>query len=48
MILKNIDRIKYPDNLLEGTGNTLKHIKIKEDKDVNEIILTEWLTCIAE
>ncbi len=32
----NIDKIKDPNNLLEGTGNTLKHIKIKNKEDIND------------
>lgn len=44
----NIDKIKDPDNLLEGSGNTLKHIKIKDKKDINQKILKEWLTSVAE
>lgn len=44
----NIDKIKDPDNLLEGSGNTLKHIKIKDKKDIDEKLLKEWLSSIAQ
>lgn len=44
----NIDKIQDPDNLLEGEGNTLKHIKITilEDKQKKEIV--KWLKQITE
>ena len=44
----NIDKINDPDKLLEGSGNTLKHIKIKNKKDINELVLKNWLCSIAE
>lgn len=43
----NIDKIKDPNNLLEGSGNTLKHIKIRAKKDLKEDILKEWFISIA-
>ncbi|MFZ2593447.1 MAG: DUF1801 domain-containing protein [Minisyncoccia bacterium] len=39
----NIDKIKDPDNLLQGEGDTLKHIKIKSADDVNAPVIREWL-----
>lgn len=44
----NPDRIIDPDGLLEGTGNTLKHIKVKGMDDVNEELLKEWLVAVSE
>lgn len=44
----NIDKIEDPDHLLEGTGNTLKHIKIKKKEDINKAVLSKWLQAIAE
>lgn len=39
----NVQKIKDPDKLLEGEGNTLKHIKIKTKADIKEKIITRWL-----
>jgi hypothetical protein len=43
----NIDKLIDPDNLLEGEGNTLKHIKIKSADDIKPKIIKEWLTQIT-
>lgn len=43
----NIDKIKDPDNLLEGIGNTLKHIKIKKLEDIKEKVISDWLKQIT-
>lgn len=43
----NISKIKDPDNLLEGEGNTLKHIKIKNTGEIKPIIISEWLKQIT-
>lgn len=43
----NIDKIIDPDNLLEGEGNTLKHIKIKCADDIKPKIIKEWLQQIT-
>ena len=39
----NIDKIIDPNQLLEGDGNTLKHIKIKNMGDINQLVIAEWL-----
>lgn len=39
----NIDKIEDPDNLLEGEGNTLKHIKIKGLDEIKPKIIAKWL-----
>ena len=44
----NIDKIEDPDNVLEGSGNTLKHIKIKNKTDFDEKLVSKWLKSIAE
>ncbi|WP_107038637.1 DUF1801 domain-containing protein [Brumimicrobium mesophilum] len=44
----NIEKIEDPDGLLEGSGNTLKHIKIKKMSDINEELLKEWFKSISE
>lgn len=39
----NIDKIQDPANLLEGEGNTLKHIKIKNSDEIDSKIICKWL-----
>lgn len=43
----NIDKIQDPDNLLEGEGNTLKHIKINSKDEIKPKIIAEWLKQIT-
>lgn len=43
----HIDKIEDPGNLLEGTGNTLKHIKVKTLDEINKELLTKWFKAIA-
>jgi hypothetical protein len=43
----NIDKIQDPDNLLEGEGNKLKHIKINSKDEVKPKIIAEWLKQIT-
>jgi len=43
----NIDKIQDPDNLLEGEGNTLKHIKIKSKAEIQKEVLSLWLKQIT-
>ena len=43
----NIDKIDDPNNLLEGSGNTLRHIKIKSSADIDKNLLTKWLQAIS-
>jgi hypothetical protein len=44
----NIDKIQDPDNLLEGEGNILKHIKIKNKDEIRKNVISEWLKQIAK
>lgn len=43
----NTDKIIDPDNLLEGDGKTLKHIKIRTLEEINHKIISEWLKQIT-
>jgi hypothetical protein len=43
----NIEKIQDPDNLLEGEGNTLKHIKIKSKDEIKQKNIYEWLKQIT-
>jgi len=43
----NIDKIQDPENLLEGEGNTLKHIKIKSKAEIQKEVVSLWLKQIT-
>lgn len=43
----NIDKIQDPDSLLEGDGNTLKHIKIKSKAEIQKEVISLWLKQIT-
>ena len=43
----NIDKIQDPNSLLEGEGNTLKHIKIKSKVEIKSKVIAEWLKQIT-
>jgi hypothetical protein len=43
-----IDKLKDPDNLLEGEGNTLKHIKVTILDDKQKKQIEKWLKQITE
>ena len=43
----HIDKIQDPDNLLEGEGNTLRHIKIKKLEDIQTKTVSAWLVQIT-
>lgn len=44
----NIDKIDDPDTILEGSGKTLKHIKIKNETDIPTTQLKNWLSAISQ
>lgn len=44
----NIDRIDDPNEILEGEGKTMRHIKVKSIEDINEKLIIEWLQLTAE
>lgn len=44
----NIDKIDDPDNVLEGNGTTLRHIKIKSATDYDAQLIQKWLKAIAD
>ena len=43
----HVDQIDDPEGLLEGSGNKLKHIKIRKKEDIREEILGKWLKAVA-
>ena len=42
-----VDKLIDPDNLLEGEGNTLKHIKIKKMEEIRKEVISLWLKQIT-
>ncbi len=44
----NFDRIDNGKEMLEGSGNTLRHIKIRTESDIKPEILAEWFTATAD
>ena len=44
----NIDKIQDPENKLEGAGNTLRHIKIRKEEDIDLTLINKWLKSISE
>lgn len=44
----NTDKIEDRDNVLEGTGKDLRHIKIRKPEDINVPLLKKWLKAVAE
>jgi hypothetical protein len=44
----HIDKLIDPDNLLEGEGNTLKHIKISKLDNKQKLQIKKWLKQITE
>ncbi len=45
----NIDNsLSDPDNRLEGTGNKLRHIKIKSKEDIDSEQISRWLKSITK
>jgi len=44
---KNLDQLNDPNKLLEGTGKTMRHIKIKKASEIDKGTLTEWFLGIT-
>jgi hypothetical protein len=39
---KDFEKLNDPNKLLEGTGKTMRHIKLKKASDIDNELLTEW------
>lgn len=35
-------KLNDPTNLLEGTGKSMRHVKLRSTSDINSTLLTEW------
>ena len=42
------EKLNDPNNLLEGTGKTMRHIKLKKTADINTKLLEEWFTILVK
>lgn len=42
------EKLNDPQNLLEGTGKDMRHIKLKSEDDIDAKLLGEWLKMSAE
>lgn len=45
---KDIEKIKDPKNKLEGTGKTMRHIKLKNTAEIDITELKEWFKLITK
>ena len=43
----NPEKIEDTDNLLEGSGSVIRHLKIKSVNDIDVNQLTKWLRVVA-
>lgn len=44
----NFEKIEDTNNLLQGEGNTMRHIKIKSIDEINAPLIKQWLIATAE
>lgn len=44
----NIDRIKDPKRILEGTGKNMRHLKLKNLEELDKVLIAEWLRNTAD
>lgn len=44
---KDIIKLNDPNNLLEGNGKTMRHIKIRKASDIDAHLLSEWIAAIT-
>jgi hypothetical protein len=43
----NFERIPDAETILEGSGNTLRHLKIKPTATLDQALLATWLVAVA-
>jgi hypothetical protein len=44
---RNLDKLNDPGNRLEGSGKTMRHIKMKSVSDVSREQLADWITAVT-
>ncbi|HLW38919.1 MAG TPA: DUF1801 domain-containing protein [Brumimicrobium sp.] len=45
---KDFEKLNDPDKKLEGTGKTMRHIKLRKVADVDEEQLSDWFKVLSE
>ena len=45
---KGFEKLNDPNGILEGTGKTMRHIKLKTVSDVDTELLSEWFITLTE
>lgn len=45
---KGFEKLDDPNNLLEGTGKTMRHIKLKKVEDVDSELLKKWFVLLTK
>lgn len=44
---QDFEKLDDPKGLLEGTGKTMRHIKIKSAADIDKDLLSNWFTALT-
>jgi len=44
---KDIEKLQDPDHLLEGSGKTMRHLKVKKAADIDIERITAWIIAIT-
>jgi hypothetical protein len=44
---KDFEKLNDKNKILEGTGKTMRHIKLKKTSDIDSELLKEWFTIIT-
>ena len=42
------EKLNDPDGLLEGTGKTMRHIKLRTVSAIDKALLSEWFTILSK
>ncbi|MCK9482014.1 MAG: DUF1801 domain-containing protein [Bacteroidia bacterium] len=45
---KDFEKLNDPKGLLEGTGKTMRHIKLKNASDIDHKLLSQWFTVLTQ
>lgn len=45
---KAFEKLHDPEGLLEGTGKTMRHIKLRGVSDINSKLLGEWFSIVTK
>lgn len=45
---QKIESLPDPKNILQGTGKTMRHIKIKDASEIDDLQLAQWFKIMTE